>query len=591
VRFGDTSGGSPGWQMQTFCVDSFEFKTLVDPIATYQFKELPASPALRIVPGEPVRALCIAPSQVMINQAFTYHLKLEDRWGNPTANPQEMKHPGWATAGVRTVTAQDEQTRLSAQSNPIDVVTQASSWRPYWADFHGQTQETVGSNTIEDYFLFARDFGLLDIVAHQGNDFQVTDEFWEKINQTTSQFYHPGMFVTFPGYEWSGNTPLGGDRNVYFASEGGQITRSSTDLLPGNTSVYNDSPTAADLFANLARQEGPRPFAFAHVGGRYADLSMHDPAIELAVEVHSAWGTFEWLVEDALRRGYRIGICANSDGHKCRPGASYPGAAHFGSLGGLTCVLAHQLDRESIIQALTARHFYATTGNRCLVQVKLVTHDDRSAIMGDVLEIGTVAPSLQVRVVGTAPIESVEVRNGPRVIKTLRSYDRQDLGRRVKIVWSGAQVRGRDRLVRWDGGLRVQGNEILDATPINFWNANQPLHRIGSQQLAWRSITTGGVMGVIMTLQQPDVGTLEIDTLQRQIACEIGGLAPEPAVWDCGGLHKEIRVYRLPDRLGPHQFSFSLRLRELHEGDNPIYIRVTQEDGHMAWTSPLYLVR
>ena len=44
VTFGATAEGSPGWQMQTNCVEKFEFKTFVDPIATYQFKELPASP-------------------------------------------------------------------------------------------------------------------------------------------------------------------------------------------------------------------------------------------------------------------------------------------------------------------------------------------------------------------------------------------------------------------------------------------------------------------------------------------------------------------------------------------------------------------
>jgi hypothetical protein len=53
VVFGDTTGGSPGWQMQTNCIEKFEFKTFVDPVATYQFKELPISPALKIVPGEP----------------------------------------------------------------------------------------------------------------------------------------------------------------------------------------------------------------------------------------------------------------------------------------------------------------------------------------------------------------------------------------------------------------------------------------------------------------------------------------------------------------------------------------------------------
>ena len=46
----------------------------------------------------------------------------------------------------------------------------------FWADFHGQSEETVGSNSIEDYFSYARDYSKLDIAAHQGNDFQITDE-------------------------------------------------------------------------------------------------------------------------------------------------------------------------------------------------------------------------------------------------------------------------------------------------------------------------------------------------------------------------------------------------------------------------------
>jgi hypothetical protein len=111
--------------------------------------------------------------------------------------------------------------------------------------------------------------------------------------------------------------------------------------------------------------------------------------VEIAVEVHSAWGTFEWLVDDALSRGYRIGICANSDDHKGRPGASYPGAGRFGSLGGLTCILTRQLDRQHVFDALRSRHFYATTGNRSLVNVRVTTADNRPAMMGDVLEAGS----------------------------------------------------------------------------------------------------------------------------------------------------------------------------------------------------------
>ena len=145
-------------------------------------------------------------------------------------------------------------------------------------------------------------------------------------------------------------------------------------------------------------------------------------------------------------------------------------------------------------------------------------------------------------------------------------------------------------MVRWDGGLRVRNNAILDASPINFWNANQPLEKIGSHQLAWKSITTGGVTGVILALEKSDAGLLEMDTLQHQVECEIASVGLEPIVWECGGLQKEIKVYRLPDRLRSCEFAFALPLTKLHEGDNPIYIRMTQEDGHMAWTSPVYLV-
>jgi len=33
----------------------------------------------------------------------------------------------------------------------------------------------------------------------------------------------------------------------------------------------------------------------------------------------------------------------------------------------------------------------------------------------------------------------------------------------------------------------------------------------------------------------------------------------------------------------------SHRLENLKPGDNPIYMHVIQEDGHMAWTSPVYV--
>ena len=54
--------------------------------------------------------------------------------------------------------------------------------RRYWADLHGQSGETIGMGSAEGYFRYARDAAFVDMVGHQGNDFQITDAFWKKLN-------------------------------------------------------------------------------------------------------------------------------------------------------------------------------------------------------------------------------------------------------------------------------------------------------------------------------------------------------------------------------------------------------------------------
>lgn len=590
VVFGDTNGGSPGWRMQTFCEDSFEFKTLVDPIASYQFKELPESPVLKIVPGRAVRALCVAPSQVELGKAFSFYVKEEDAWGNPVRRPIRLRHSGFKRAGIKRVRGRAPGSGLSAVSNPIAVAAGSPDFPRFWADLHGQSEETIGTNTIEDYFRFARDFALVDAAAHQGNDFQIDDAFWKKINRVTRHYYKPGSFVTFPGYEWSGNTPLGGDRNVWYTSEGGPIIRSSLELLPGRRSDFPTAGTADELFENLRGQSNPSPFFCAHVGGRYADLKSHDPGREVAVEVHSAWGTFEWMIDEALKRGYRVGVSANSDGHKGRPGASYPGAGKFGSLGGLTCYLARRLDRRSLLEAMRSRRFYGTTGNRPLIDFTAMDEaSGRSVQMGAVLKSGGGPVLIRASVAGTGPVEQVQIRTAQGAVKTFFNEGEDDLGARIKITWSGARVRGRDRMVCWDGRLKVIGNSILDTQGINFWNSEAQPRSIGGNGVEWGSVTTGGVAGLILRLRRPNAGRLEIETAQGRVSVDLKEIERSGRTWDYGGVARQLKVARLPDKPLLSTMRVSHRMEKLKKGDNPIYMHVVQEDGHMAWTSPVYV--
>lgn len=591
LTFGDRSGGSPGWRMQTFLEDTFELRVLVDRYATYVYEQLPKSPVFRIVAGTPVKLVAVAPSLVAPGERFTVRWRMEDAWGNPVGRPRKFRHDGFTAPGCYTVPVEDTETGLTAQTNPI-VVRAGDEFGRFWADLHGQSEETIGTNTIDSYFTFARDIAFLDACAHQGNDFQITDAFWQKIQQTTREFNKPGKFVTFPGWEWSGNTGLGGDRNVLFKEEGGLISRSSRALVSQEDAADPCSDDVEELFGRLERQKQD-VMLIAHVGGRYADLNRHREGLEPAVEVHSAWGTFEWMLDDAFRNGYRVAIVANSDGHKGRPGASYPGASTFGSYGGLTCILAERLDRDAVWDAYQKRRVYATTGARIALDVRADSSGSQYDI-GSVIEVDRDSlPELDVQIHGTAPIERVEVRNGMSVLKTVRTYGPKDLANRVKLLWQGAEVRGRGRQVEWHGGCRLTGNRITGFQTINFHNLEMSCDRLRATELTWRSLTTGGVAGVIMELAKKTAGSLAIETVQKNAKLSLPRLGVSGRSYELGGLGKRLSVYRLPEAGGSRSVSFRWKPRwsELRRGDNPICVHVVQEDGHMAWSSPFYLIR
>ncbi len=102
--------------------------------------------------------------------------------------------------------------------------------------------------------------------------------------------------------------------------------------------------------------------------------------------------------------------------------------------------------------------------------------------MGDCLENDGGIPRLQVNVYGTAPIQYVDIRNGLDDIRRVYGYSEKEAGKRIKVTWSGAEIRGRARMVAWDGNLKVSGNTIRSFQPINFWNAEKPLKQTGQSR-------------------------------------------------------------------------------------------------------------
>ena len=274
IRMGDRRQGSPGYRLQTNVEAQVELKSSVDAFATYEFCELSA-PAFDLVAGPAASWKAIWPSLAVVGEPFRLALVAEDMWGNPTdkadaalalePSRQVRGLPSGVTVkigdGPRVIenlvidAAGDVELNVMAgnkevaRANPMRVVASAPL-RRYWADLHGQSGETIGMGSAEAYFRYARDAAFVDMVGHQGNDFQITDTFWKKLNELTAEFDQPGKFVCLPGYEWSGNTGMGGDRNIFYRHEGRPIRRSSHILVEGQTStdaIY----TADKLFEAL----------------------------------------------------------------------------------------------------------------------------------------------------------------------------------------------------------------------------------------------------------------------------------------------------------------------------------------------------
>ncbi|MGZ0190448.1 MAG: DUF3604 domain-containing protein, partial [Alphaproteobacteria bacterium] len=472
----------------------------------------------------------------------------------------------------------------------------------------GQSGESIGVTTARHYFDFARNKSFLDATSHQANDFQITNAFWDYLQELAAEFNEDGRFCVLPGYEWSGNTGVGGDRNVFFREEGRQIHRSSHALLPDRADIDTDAPDANKLFEMLRDEDC---CIYAHVGGRYADIGFaHDPKLETAMEIHSAWGTFEWLLTDGFSLGHRSGLVCNSDGHKGRPGASYPGAATFGAYGGLTCFLTDELSRNGIFDCLRKRHHYGTTGTRMHLDVRakfdgganLFDRDpnvftDASAspaasiMMGDIASTSDASATVSVEAITQAPIERIEVRNGMEVVQTLRGFEQKDLGARFRVIWSGAEYRGRGRQSTWRGRAKFGGAKIQKMEKINAWNLERKLEVDSVDTVVFDAMTTGNFGGFDVWLNEDPDGMVEINTNHGNLSIRAGDIGMEDEAIDAGGLERRLRVFRLPEENTCRDFKADVTVPLKSSGDNQLWVCVTTEDGFQAWSSPMFVFK
>ena len=324
------------------------------------------------------------------------------------------------------------------RSSPMNTDT---AYRLYWGDLHRQSNVSDGEGDLAEHFRVARDEAGLDFYAMTDHAVLTADP-CDRAYMGPSRVRPPSPmrarrtnWVTWSPCTES-RTPLGGHCRISSAASTPQNASSRSWDMSGHAhatgiGASTTSPTISRS-AFLARcpsssdaggrgcHDTPHHTGYAR-GRRGTNWNVHNPILERNVEVVSLHGCSEeprggyfplnnigmgsnvpgGSVQDALARGYHLGLVGGSDGH--RPRDPYV----------LTGVYAPALTRDALWDALYHRRTVATTGAQ---RIHLAFRMD-GEWQGSLLALDTL-PHFTIDAEGTAPITRAELIENGEVVQT-----------------------------------------------------------------------------------------------------------------------------------------------------------------------------
>ncbi len=274
---------------------------------------------------------------------------------------------------VETAVAQRAFATLTAavpSPTPVALPTPTSTPVPYnvyFGDLHVHTSrihtteafhEEFGRGVIRLANLHASEVMGHDFIAVTNHARLLEDWMWEVTKEVADEFTQDGVFVSFPAFEWTASHGCGvhcsperpdypdwGHRIIYFRN-----TEVATDLLRCSDPDYD---TPEELFAALPGSDLAITIPHHTAAPRHPfDWSTVNPEYDRLVEIVQRRGDYEAdIVENGWGNGFVLGVVAGTDNHVAAPG--WPQ--------GVAAILAPELTRDALFDALLSRHTYATT--------------------------------------------------------------------------------------------------------------------------------------------------------------------------------------------------------------------------------------
>ncbi len=397
----------------------------------------------------------IAPSLVAKNKRFDVLVRFEDKYGNLTnyapegslielSYENQRENLNWKLfipetgfinlpnlyfneAGVYKIQLLNLKTGDKYYSSPIKCLPESSTII-CWGVFHGESEKNDSVENIEACLREFRDEKALQFYSTSPFEEETSPEAWKQINLQVAEFSEEQRFCAFLGFQYPSDEGL---RQIVYLK----------DSKPLHRKKEAKSNVLSKVYKSMSPKEAFAIPSFTMGKGFQTNFSHFDPDFEKVVEIYNAWGSSECSAKEGnprpIKSSSKKGIQETETGSvlnglkkNCRFGFVAGGLddrgiyADFFEHGqeqytpGLTAVLSADQTKEAIVQAITRRSCYATTGERIIVGINIA-----GTSMGG--ELNTkIKPGLVfnrhiiVYAAGTAPLkEIVLIRNGVAIKK------------------------------------------------------------------------------------------------------------------------------------------------------------------------------
>ncbi|MXX15617.1 MAG: DUF3604 domain-containing protein [Gemmatimonadetes bacterium] len=411
IQIGDSSYGGAGSAVYDGTTLG-RITSAVDRTGDGVYRELACNPCRIHITSNPVPALLrlLGPSIVTPDEAFALHLMAFDAnhniceqfegrvtfsgpisaveglpksisLGSSDSGLVILEDIRISEPGLIRLIAEAERHGLRAVSNPI-LCKEQHDRRLLWGDLHCHGWGDISMSLLDDPTFKIhperrheqlRRVGRLDFGAPGPAVPPIQEdrpELWRAYQQAYRNNDEPGTYVPFLASEV--HPRPGGDRNV--------IYREWTETYP---------PTFCTMDEVMA-EFGDREDVIleAHIGGGPPQWYDYRPSHEPLLEVASGHGCFEWVLQWALRCGFRPAVIGSGDTHLATMGAPIAAKDYFGRWhniglnfrdtgygnGPIAAVWAARCERNEIWKAIRDRRTFATTGARIILAVDVNGH-------------------------------------------------------------------------------------------------------------------------------------------------------------------------------------------------------------------------